>query len=147
VLSTNFPANPPYALSPTTFRFAALAALAGRAPIGGKREVALATYLVARLTHDTLPPRELPRELRAERAAAARNWLSTLALPAAVRPPLLKLVDATAGEAPARSPAASGAAAHALAGVIAVTANYLGVAASLELTQLAAAIASQMLAG
>ena len=40
---------PPYALTPTTFRFRALAALAGRAPLGGGRETALASYVVARL--------------------------------------------------------------------------------------------------
>jgi hypothetical protein len=49
--------TPPYALEPLSFRFAALAALAGRAPIGGQREVALATYVVARLAHDAAPTR------------------------------------------------------------------------------------------
>jgi len=50
-------AAPPYALAPTSFRFPALAALAGRAPLGGQREVVLAAYVVARLAHDTLAER------------------------------------------------------------------------------------------
>src|SRR5881396_4039624 len=48
-------AHPPYALAPLSFRFAALATLAARAPIGGQREVALATYVAARLAHDAIP--------------------------------------------------------------------------------------------
>ena len=67
--------NPPYALATTTFRFAALAALAGRAPLGGQREVALATYLAARLAQDVLPERGVPQTSRAERAVGAKSWL------------------------------------------------------------------------
>src|SRR5690349_12491010 len=48
------PTAPPYALSSPAFRFRALAVLAGRAPLGGQREVALATYLAARLADDCL---------------------------------------------------------------------------------------------
>src|SRR5262245_54071178 len=71
------PSAPPYALASTPFRFPALAALAGRAPLGGQREVALATYLAARLAHDTLPERAVSPTTRTERAANARTWLST----------------------------------------------------------------------
>ena len=91
-------AAPPYALATPTFRFRALASLAGRAPIGGPREVALATYLVARLVDDCQPSKMLPGPARAERAAAARNWLAGVALPNSIRALLAKLVDATAGD-------------------------------------------------
>lgn len=91
-------APPPYVLATPTFRFRALASLAGRAPIGGPREVALATYLVARLVDDCQPSKMLPAPARAERAAAARNWLAGVALPNGIRTVLQKLVDATAGD-------------------------------------------------
>lgn len=97
--------NPPYAVEPTTFRFAGLASLAGRSALGGQREVALATYLAARLADDTLPERGVSQPLRVERAAHARNWLSTLALPANVRLGLTRLVDASAGEPAGAAPA------------------------------------------
>ena len=87
---------PPYALATPFFRFRALAALAGRSPLGGDREVALATLLVARLALGALPPMALPQGARAARAAAARSWLASVALPAALRLPLARLVDATA---------------------------------------------------
>jgi hypothetical protein len=40
----------------------------------------------------------LPAQARADRAAAARNWLASLTLPPAIRTALAKLVDATGGE-------------------------------------------------
>ena len=129
-----FAAKPPYALAPTSFRFGALASLAGRSPLGGRREVALALYLAARLAHDALPDRAISREARAERATGARHWLSVLALPSApVRANLAKLIEASAG-----SP---GEAAEALGGVMAVTAQFLEGPARSELEQLARALA------
>ena len=47
---------PPYALTAPVFRFRHLAALAGRAPIGGAREVALACFVAARLVSDCCDP-------------------------------------------------------------------------------------------
>lgn len=132
-------AHPPYALSPTSFRFVALAVLAGRAPLGGHREVALATYLAARLADDTRSDRNLAPATRAERAGHARTWLSTLALPNAVRPALQKLLEATAGPPAAAIPA--------LRAVITVTADFLDPAARLELDQLASALDTQALVG
>lgn len=120
--------QPPYALASTPFRFAALAALAGRAPLGGRREVALAVYLGARLAHDALPDRALPVPSRAERAGHARTWLSTVALPAAVRPSLTSLVDASAGE--------RAGIVNALRAVIAASDELLDAAALTELAQL-----------
>jgi len=127
-------AHPPYALAPLSFRFAALATLAARAPIGGQREVALATYVAARLAHDAIPPRTLPQDVRAERAVAARAWLSSLALPTSVRTPVAKLVDVSAADTPTI--------AAALRNVMAVTAAYLDSGARSELTSLAGALES-----
>jgi hypothetical protein len=133
------PVQPPYALAATSFRFPALAALAGRAPLGGQREVALATFLAARLVHDTLPDRGISPASRTERAASARNWLSTLALPAAVRPALTKLVESSVG-----SPESAG---QAVRAVTAVTANFLDSGARLELDSLAASLGAKPAVG
>jgi hypothetical protein len=123
--------QPPYALAPTPFRFPALASLAGRAPLGGEREVALATYLVARLAHDSLPDRGIPQPVRAERATNAKTWLATLALPAPIRSALIRLIEAS-GDDPAGV-------ATPLRGVITATSNRLDRAARLELDRLAEA--------
>ncbi|MGE5732649.1 MAG: hypothetical protein ACM37U_11945 [Gemmatimonas sp.] len=126
--------NPPYAVEPTTFRFAALAFLAGRSALGGQREVALATYLAARLAHDTHPERGVSHEARAERAAHAKNWLSTLVLPPNVRAALARLVDASTGE-PTE-------AATAVGEVVQTTESFLDARARAELEQLAVALQS-----
>ena len=97
--SSSIPTPPPYALSTPLFRFRALASLAGRAALGGPREVALATYLVARLVDDCLPEKELPAAARAERSASARGWLANVALPAGARTALMRVADATGGNA------------------------------------------------
>ena len=86
----------PYSVAPTAFRFAALAALAGRSPIGGQREIVLGTYVTARLADDTQPSREISVEARAERARNARSWLLMTALPSSIRDALLTVADATA---------------------------------------------------
>jgi len=91
------PNLPPYAVPPTEFRFPALAALAGRAQLGGDREAVLALYLAARLVQDSIGPSSLTDAARAERTAAAKTWLSTLALPAAFRPTITRLVENTGG--------------------------------------------------
>lgn len=93
-------AQPPFALIPPAFRFAALASLAGRAPLGGRREVVLAVYMAARLAEDALPAHDVSREARGERAGHAKQWLSTLALPATMRPALIALIEASAADAP-----------------------------------------------
>lgn len=124
--------NPPYAVEPTTFRFAGLAALAGRSALGGQREVALAAYLAARLAEDTLPERGVSQPVRLERAVHAKNWLATLALPAALRVGLAKLVEASSGE-----PAAAAAATTELTRL---ATGFLDVRARAELDQLVAAL-------
>ena len=122
--------QPPYALEPTPFRFPALASLAGRAPLGGEREIALATYLAARLAHDALTEREIAQEIRAERAASAKTWLSTLSLPTATRAALATLMDA--------SGANGNGVAQAVRGVLTATTNRLDRASRAELEGLAA---------
>ena len=89
---------PPFAVPPVHFPFRALAMRAGRAPLGGEREVALGALMIARLASDALGERALPAALRTERAAAARTWLASLALPARARPPMTRALDATACE-------------------------------------------------
>jgi hypothetical protein len=87
----------PYAVVTPSFPFRHLAALAGRAPIGGAREVALGCFMAARLAADRGPTApELAEEARQARAAAAKSWLGTLTLPSAVRTPLLKCIESSA---------------------------------------------------
>ena len=88
--------QPPYALASVAFPFPAMAGLAGRLPLGGGREVALAVLSIARLASGLLPPDNLAAEDRQARATAARVWLASLALPAALRVPLARAVDASA---------------------------------------------------
>jgi len=78
------------------FRFPALAALAGRRPLGGERELALATFICAHLVVGVLPDSAFPADLRLKRAAAARAWLGAIALPATARTPFARLIDTTA---------------------------------------------------
>jgi hypothetical protein len=122
---------PPYALAPTTFRFRALAALAGRAPLGGARETALASYVVARLALGLVPGSALSLDDRVVRAAAARTWLASLALPAPLRAPLAKVIESTRHES-------TSAVATALVTVADVAASYLDGPALAELRGLAA---------
>ena len=123
------PSQPPYALAATPFRFPALASLAGRAPLGGDREVALATYLAARLAHDALGDHGISQPVRAERAVHAKSWLATLSLPASIRPALARLVDASGGDVKAVSAA--------LRTVIGATSSRLDPPARAELNRLA----------
>ena len=90
-------AAPPFSLDAPAFRFRALALLAGRAALGGEREMALATLMAARLAEGMLPSCPLSALARRGRAVGARVWFSTLTLPAATRIPLARLVEATEG--------------------------------------------------
>jgi hypothetical protein len=122
------PNQPPYAVPPTEFRFPALAALAGRAQLGGDREVALAVYLAARLAHDC-SANGLNDASRAERAAAAKTWTATFALPAAVRPAIARLIEATGGD--------SSSLVADLRAVVASAQGYLDIQSQAELERLA----------
>jgi len=90
-------ALPPYAIAAPAFRFRALAALAGRAPLGGPREVALACLIGARLAV-VIVRGDLAADdaTRLTRAADARAWLASSALPTPARAPLAALYEATA---------------------------------------------------
>jgi hypothetical protein len=125
---------PPYALAPTSFRFPALATLAGRAPLGGQREVVLAAYVIARLAHDTLAERGVSAETRADRAVHARTWLATLALPAGARAALQRSIEASATH--------SQGAGEAMSSVISAIDSFLDPASRLELTQLVTVLSS-----
>jgi hypothetical protein len=87
----------PFASEPLRFPFPALAALAGRLPLGGGREVALAALMAAHLAQGAASGEALPPAERATRASAAKVWLASLALPAATRVPFARCLDATAG--------------------------------------------------
>jgi len=88
--------SPPYALARATFRFRGLISLAERLPLGGEREVVLATFLAARLMWDSTGEEPLAPSLRKGRAQNARTWLPTLALSTAFRPCFQALFDALA---------------------------------------------------
>jgi hypothetical protein len=122
--------TPRYALAAPVFPFRALAALAGRATLGGARETALATLIAARLAAGVGAPLARGAQLRAARADAARLWMSSVALPAPVRSAIARLVDATAGD----DPKAVG---TALGKVMDVTAPYLDKPARFEMDRLA----------
>jgi hypothetical protein len=90
--------SPPYVLAPATFRFRGLISLAERLPLGGEREVVLATFLAARLLWDSTGEDPLDGSLRKGRAHNARIWLPTLALSATFRPGFQALFDALAAD-------------------------------------------------
>jgi hypothetical protein len=92
---------PPYALPTPAFPFPHLAGLAGRAPIGGAREVALGCFVAARLAADCgTGAGDLVELNRSGRSIGAKGWLGTLTLPPAVRTALLRCLDSTAEGAP-----------------------------------------------
>ncbi len=128
---------PPYAVVPPAFPFPALAAGAGDAPLGGHREVLLACFVAARLAYDAVDTGAgpVPPSLRRTRARGARTWLGSLAVPAGVRGPVGKLIEASAGDD-------AGALHTALIAVIAVTAAYLDSASRSDLDRLAQALAA-----
>lgn len=120
----------PYAHEPTPFPFPHLAAMAGRAGMGGPREIAVACLVVAHLVRESCcAGSALSEEQRQHRAQGARQWLASAAVPPGVRTALVKLAEASAGEN-------SGQVKGALDSVIAVTANQLEQGARLELARL-----------
>ena len=126
----------PYGLEPTTFPFPALAAMAGRAALGGPREIALACFLVARIVGDvSVRQSSLTPEQKAERAQGVKHWLGAATIPSPVRNALSRLADATVSDDPTAIKAA-------LDSVMTVTANQLDPGARLELGRLAQAIAA-----
>lgn len=86
-------ALPPYALTPPTFRFRALVALAERLPLGGDRELVLATFVTARVLWDWSVQPDATDASHA-RAAGARHWLQALSLPPQSRAVFQQLTEA-----------------------------------------------------
>lgn len=126
----------PYALAAPSFPFRHLAALAGRAPIGGAREVALGCFMAARLAAERGPSGlALTDEARAARSASARSWLGTLTLPASVRTPIAKCIESSAKGSPATV-------ARDITALSAACASYLDGASRAELDALAAGLTS-----
>ena len=121
----------PFAVPPIRFPFRALAARAGRAPLGGEREVAMAALMIARLASDALGSRPAEVTQREERAAAAKAWLASIAVPARARPSLGRALDSTARDAAAI--------AAALDEVATVAAPWLDEASAAELRAVTAA--------
>ena len=121
----------PYALIAPSFPFRHLAALAGRTPIGGAREVALGCFMAARLAAERGPLAPgLTEEGRYARAAAAKSWLAALTLPSTVRTPLAKCIESSAKGSLA-------AVARDVAAMNAACASYLDGASRAELAALA----------
>lgn len=119
----------PYGLESLGFSYPALALLAGRLPLGGGREVALAALMTARLAEAVHGVQMLTATDRSARAAAAKVWLASLALPATARVPFARCIDATTG-----SPAQVAAA---LRNLLAATSTHLDGAGVAELERLA----------
>jgi hypothetical protein len=98
--------QPRFSLATPRFRFRALAACAGRASLGGDREVAMACLVGARMASSMLAPYSIPLTDAKSRSAAAKQWLASLSLPPGIRTALGHLADtvssgdrATAGDA------------------------------------------------
>jgi hypothetical protein len=108
--------------------------MAGRAALGGPREIAIACFLVARIAGDAISTSPiLSGDQHRSRAQGAKHWLGSAAIPAAIKTALVRLADATAGEDRNAIKAA-------LDSVMTVTANQLDSGARLELGRLAQAI-------
>src|SRR4051812_41308953 len=84
---------PRYSLEEPVFPFPALAAAAGRATLGGPREVTLACLMAARLATALVDPFEIAAEQHRERADKARQWSSTLSVPGDIRAMLMRVIE------------------------------------------------------
>lgn len=129
---------PPHALPAPAFRFRQLACCAGRLPIGGAREVALAAFVAARLLADAANVGDGALELsvasRAARCSGAKAWLGALALPAPIRASVLRCAETSAESA-------KSAMAAELATLNALVQPYLDAGACSELDSLATLLA------
>ncbi len=123
----------PYSLEPNSFPLPALAALSGRAPLGGQRETALACFVVGRLIASSITEGASASEQGRERLQGVKHWLSSAALPAPLKQALTKAADCC-------SQGDRNGAKTAFDSVMTVTANQLDPAARLELARLSQAI-------
>ena len=122
---------PPYALASPAFRFRALVSHAGRAALGGDREIALASFAVARLAAAMLPPFSLTPADAAARVANTKLWLSSLAVPSPQRAACIAVADAVAS-------GATRPVVHALSGLIEAAVRNLDQGSIAELHELMA---------
>jgi hypothetical protein len=123
----------PYSLEPNSFPLPALAALAGRAPLGGQRETALACFVVGRLIASASAPSATASEQGRERLQGVKHWLGSAALATNLRQALARAADCG-------SEGDNAGVKTALDSVMTVTANQLDPAARLELARLSQAI-------
>jgi hypothetical protein len=93
---------PRFALATPVFRFRSLAALSGRASLGGDRETLLACLQLGRLCAGILPPHALSRELTLERTEHTKQWLSSLAIPSGIRSTAFGVIGGLTGHDRAR---------------------------------------------
>jgi hypothetical protein len=134
VTGNNDAPRAPYSLEPTAFPFPALASLAGRAPLGGQREIVLACLLVARVVADASDPNApLTLDQRRARAKEVADWLVATTIPGQVKTALARLAEGTSSDDRANLSSALGS-------VMMVTAGHLDPAARLELDRLAQAV-------
>ena|SRR5687768_16981032 len=109
--------------------------MAGRASLGGPRELALACFLVARIVGDaTAAVDPLTPEQHGARALDAKQWLGSAAIPIPIKTALSRLLDGAGNQDRKAIKAA-------LDSVMTVTANQLDPAARLELARLTQAVA------
>lgn len=126
--------TPPYALDTVPPPFPAIADAAGRAPLGGDRDLILGIFTAARLAGALLPPVELDASAARVRADRTKGWLSGLTMPQPARMSLMRVAEATA----AGAGTASGRAAEALAELARTVTGHLDSAAEHELDGLIA---------
>ena len=117
------------------FRFRALASNAGRASLGGDREIGLACFAIARLGAGMLPPVTLAAADAATRAASVRHWLSSITLSGPARSAAIAVIDAMAGGRRRAS-------ADALRDLAGTVAGHLDAASANEITELADELAA-----
>jgi hypothetical protein len=129
------PPRHPFALDTPAFSFTALAALAGRAPIGAARDTAIIAFATARLAEE-VRLNGLTVDERQARAAGARRWMATLSVAEPIRRAFLELTTATEQDGPAT--------ATALRRVMEVTGPLLDAGARSELDRLAREVDAQM---
>ena len=123
----------PYSLEPNSFPLPALAAQAGRAPLGGQRETALACFVVGRLVAAACAGGASASEAGKERVQGVKHWLGAAALSTPLKQGLIRAAEcASEGD--------RGGVKTALDSVMTVTANQLDPAARLELARLTQAV-------
>ena len=128
------PPRHPFALDTPTFSFPALAALAGRAPIGSARDIAIVAFATARMAEEVRPG-GLAVDERQARAGGVRKWMATISLAEPVRRAFLDLIGATEQD--------GATVAAALRRVMDVTGAQLDAASRSELERLAREVEAQ----